>query len=57
MVIVIILDTNTVIYLQNGQLIEPLEPEEYGISIITEIELLSFSELLKEQETWLKNFI
>ena len=40
-----ILDTNAVIYLQKGWLAEPLPPGEYLISVITEIELLSFASL------------
>jgi len=54
---VILLDTNTVIYLQKGKLKNPLPPDEYSISIITEIELLSFSGLSKNQAIWLNRFI
>lgn len=57
MVTLKILDTNAVIYLQNGQLQKPLDADEYGISIITEIELLSFQGLDEKQELWLKKFI
>ncbi len=57
MVKLIILDTNAVIYLQNGQLKNSLDAGEYGISIITEIELLSFTGLDKKQYKWLHNFI
>lgn len=52
----LILDTNAVIYLQKGQLAEPLTEERYGISIITEIELLSFPGLLEKDEKLLKSF-
>ena len=52
----LILDTNAVIYLQNGQLAEPLADEHYGISIITEIELLSFPGLSDKDEKLLRKF-
>ena len=40
-----LLDTNAVIYIQKGLLIEPLPRGHYFASIITEIELLSFPSL------------
>ncbi len=52
-----ILDTNIVIYLQKGLLNQKLPEDNYAISIITEIELLSFSGLLPTQEKWLQRFI
>ena len=52
----VILDTNAVIYLLNNQLARPLTEDEYGISIITEIELLSFPGLSQQHETLLRNF-
>jgi predicted nucleic acid-binding protein len=52
-----ILDTNAVIYLQKGLLACPLPPGHYGISIITEMELLSFPELTDVQRSWLERFI
>jgi predicted nucleic acid-binding protein len=45
-----VLDTNVVIYAQKGVLAEPLPTGHYFVSIITEIELLSFSDLADEQE-------
>ena len=39
------LDTNAVIYLVNGRLAFPLPDGQYRVSIVTEIELLSFSDL------------
>ncbi len=53
----IILDTNIVIYFQNDQLKQPLPQEEIGISVITEIELFSFSGLSKSQKNWLHRFL
>ncbi|XOF35111.1 MAG: type II toxin-antitoxin system VapC family toxin [Candidatus Electrothrix sp. YB6] len=52
----LILDTNAVIYLHNNQLAAPLAEDEYCISIITEIELLSFPGLSGEHEELLKRF-
>ncbi len=40
-----VLDTNAVLYLLMGRLADPLPPGEYVVSVITEIELLSFPAL------------
>jgi len=45
-----VLDTNVVIYAQKGVLTEPLPVGQYFVSIITEIELLSFPSLTGGQE-------
>ncbi len=52
-----ILDTNTVIYLQKGRLHQPLPAGEYFISVITELELLSFHGLDDAQQKWLGAFL
>ena len=52
-----ILDTNAVIYLQKGWLVDPLPHGEYLISAITEIELLSFAGLDEAQRSWLQRLI
>lgn len=52
-----ILDTNAVIYLQKGLLRQPLPSGEYFISIITELELLSFHGLDNAQLAWLNTFL
>lgn len=52
----VILDTNAVIYLLNNQLASLLTEDEYSISVITEIELLSFPRLSDKQEKILKKF-
>lgn len=52
-----LLDTNAVIYLQKGLLSRPLIPGDYAISVITEIELLSFHGLDAMQQQWLQRFI
>jgi len=48
-----LLDTNAVIYALNQAVKLPIN--QYQISIITEIELLSFNQLTTEDETVLKN--
>ena len=45
-----ILDTNIVIYLLGGRLASPLPEGSYSVSIITEIELLSFHQLSDNEE-------
>jgi len=52
-----VLDTNTVIYLQKGLLAENLPIGKYFISVITELELLSFSGLDRSQQDWLNRFL
>jgi len=44
------LDTNAIIYLLNGSLASPLPDGLYCVSIITEIELLSFPDLSRDEE-------
>lgn len=51
------LDTNAIIYLVNGRLASPLPEGKYSISIITEIELLSFSGLSNEEEQRIRDLI
>ena len=45
-----LLDTNAAIRLLSGKLMDPLPEGLYGISIISEIELLSFPSLHPEEE-------
>lgn len=52
-----VLDTNAVIYLQKGLLAEDLPIGEYFISVITEMELLSFADLDELQQDWLNRFL
>ena len=44
------LDTNAIIYMLNGRLASPLRDGHYSVSIITEIELLSFPDLSQGEE-------
>lgn len=50
-----LLDTNIIIYALNQGL--KLQSGKYLVSVITEIELLSYSNLTKEDETVLKNLL
>lgn len=50
-----LLDTNTIIYALNQGL--KLQSGKYLVSVITKIELLSYSNLTKEDETVLKNLL
>jgi predicted nucleic acid-binding protein len=52
-----LLDTNIVIYLQKGLLLESLPVANYAISVITELELCSYPAITVSQEQWLKRFI
>lgn len=51
------LDTNAVIYLLSGRIRMPLPEGQYSASIITEIELLSFSGLTQEDEQEIQNLL
>lgn len=45
-----LLDTNAIIYLIGGRLAAPLPAGHYSFSVISEIELLSFSDLSADEE-------
>lgn len=51
------LDTNAVIYLVSGRLALPLPDGRYSVSIITEIELLSFAGLSAGEEKKIHNLL
>ena len=57
MVLSIVLDTNVILYFLAGRLSEPLPPAEYYISVITEMELLSYPLLKSEEETEIHEFL
>ena len=46
-----LLDTNVSLYLLGGRLAVPLPEGEYGVSVITEMELLSWPSLTPVEET------
>jgi predicted nucleic acid-binding protein len=52
-----VLDTNVIIYLQKGLLLEPLPLANYAISVITEMELRAYPTLTANQEQWLKRLL
>ena len=52
-----LLDTNAVIYLVNGRLALPLPEGKYSISIITEIELLSFAGMSDEEDRRIRDLL
>ncbi len=45
-----LLDTNVALYLLGGRLATPLPTGDYGISVITEMELLAWPSLTREEE-------
>ncbi|ELS01216.1 putative nucleic-acid-binding protein [Xenococcus sp. PCC 7305] len=53
----LVLDTNVVLYHLGNRLQKPLEKKQYAISIITEIELLSYPKIQADEITILENFI
>lgn len=52
-----LLDTNAVIYLVSGHLVFSLPDGQYSVSIITEIELLSFSGISTEEEQKIRDLL
>lgn len=53
----LVLDTNVVLYHLGNRLQKPLEKKQYAISIITEIELLSYPKIQAEEIKRIENFI
>jgi len=52
-----LLDTNAVLYLLGGRLASPLEAGNYYTSVISEMELLSYSKLSSDDEGRLRQFL
>ncbi|WP_193197251.1 type II toxin-antitoxin system VapC family toxin [Nostoc sp. MG11] len=52
-----LLDTNVVLYFLGGRLVNPLPSGQYFISVITEIELLSYPSLSPDEETQIIDFL
>mgnify|MGYP001025464207 FL=1 len=52
-----LLDTNVVIYLLGGRLKQALPQGDFGVSVITEIELLSFHTLSPDDENVARGFL
>ncbi len=57
MVVRRLFDTNTALYLLGGRLAEPLVSGEYFVSVITEMELLSYPSLEAQQEAQIQSFL
>ncbi len=53
----IVLDTNVVLYFLGGRLTNPLPSGQYFVSVITEIELLSYPSLSSDEEVQIRNFL
>ena len=52
-----LLDTNVALYLLGGRLAAPLPAGDYGISVITEMELLAWPSLTPEEEQRVRAFL
>jgi predicted nucleic acid-binding protein len=52
-----LLDTNAVLYLLGGRLANPLEAGQYFISVITELELLSYPSMSPAEERRIRTFL
>ena len=52
-----LLDTNTVLYLLADRLAHPMPQGEYFVSVITEIELLSYPSLTEDEEQKIQTFL
>ncbi len=55
--LLILLDTNIVLYFLGGRLADPLPAGQYFVSVITEIELLSYPSISADEETQIRNFL
>ena len=53
----LVLDTNVVLYHLGNRLQKPLEKKQYDISIITEIELLSYPNIQADEINIIQNFV
>ena len=52
-----VLDTNVVLYLLGNRVAEPLPSGSYVLSIISEMELLSYPNLSETEEQQIRNFL
>ena len=53
----ILLDINVVLYFLGGRLTNPLPSGQYFVSVITEIELLSYPSLSPNEEVQIRDFL
>lgn len=52
-----LLDTNVALYLLGGRMLSPLPIGSYGISVITEMELLAWPSLTEQEEKKVREFL
>ena len=52
-----LLDTNAVLYFMGGRLAAPLEVGPYYVSVISEMELLSYPDLTADAESQIRSFL
>ncbi|PYL83381.1 MAG: PIN domain nuclease [Verrucomicrobia bacterium] len=52
-----LLDTNVALYLLGGRMAAPLPAGSYGISVISEMELLSWPSLTRQEEKTVHDFL
>ena len=52
-----LLDTNIILYLLGGRLAKPLPEGNYYVSVMTEMELLSYSDLDTQTEQKIRDFL
>jgi len=52
-----LLDTNVALYLLGDRLAEPLPAGNYGVSVVTEMELLAWPSLTSEEEKKVREFL
>jgi len=55
--VTVVLDTNVVIYELEDKLAQPLPAGPYAVSVITEMELLSFLDLTTSEEAEIRRFL
>jgi len=52
-----LLDTNVALYLLGGRILAPLPIGSYGVSVITEMELLAWPSLTEQEEKKVREFL
>ena len=52
-----LLDTNVALYLLGGRMAQPLPAGSYGVSVITEMELLAWPSLTANEEQKVRDFL
>ena len=52
-----LVDTNIAVYVLNGNLVVPLPVGHYGVSVVTEMELLAWPSLMMQEEIQVRTFL